>query len=54
MNKEFLEQLNELNKEVRYSLKITDSILLDLMKERNVPVPKKMVKKSFWSKLFGR
>ena len=51
MNREFLEQLNELNKEVKYSFRIMDSILIDLINEKKVPVP---VKKSFWSRLFGR
>ncbi|MEK6953129.1 MAG: hypothetical protein AABX29_09020 [Nanoarchaeota archaeon] len=53
MNKEFLDQLDELNKEVKYSFRIMDSILLDLINEKKVPVPMP-IKKSFWSRLFGR
>jgi len=53
MNREFLEQLNELNKEVKYSFRIMDSILIDLINEKEIPAPKK-IKRLFWSRLFRR
>jgi len=53
MNKEFLDQLDELNKEVKYSFRIMDSILIDMINEKEIPAPKK-IKRSFWGRLFGR
>lgn len=54
MNKEFLEQLSELNREVKNSFGIIDSMLIDLMDERDIPMPSKKIKRSFFDRLFGR
>lgn len=53
MNKVFLDQLSEINRDVKYSFRIMDSILIDLINEKEIPAPKK-IKRSFWSRLFGR
>ncbi|MEK6934533.1 MAG: hypothetical protein AABW46_01515 [Nanoarchaeota archaeon] len=53
MEKQFLDQLSELNKEVKYSFRIMDSILLDLVNKKDIPRPNGKVKKSFWKMLIG-